>query len=158
MARGIAICTCAKCGETFQKSKTGFFNTEDAHRWEEWAVENCTTCYDCYQKEQLQKGYELVKELNLPALTGKSEKQIAYAETLRAKFVIDKTHFDSIDSLRHSAEYFEKKATERGMSEEERATIREQYLLSVAKKYSFQRAYAILYESDAGKLIDALRY
>jgi len=57
-------------------------------------------CPDCWKAEQEHKAAETaerIKEMNLPALTG-SEKQIAWAESLRAKYIGKAEYTISVNS------------------------------------------------------------
>lgn len=72
-------------------------NSTEAGTYEAWARENITTCPDCYaaQKRAHQldavSGYisSFSEQHPLPKITGVSEKQIAYASSLREKFIRD---------------------------------------------------------------------
>lgn len=90
MARAIANCKCEKCGETFEKIAFKYNRTE-ADKWQAWAEKNCTICPDCWRKlqqeEDAAKAAEIIKELHLPEITGKSEKQVKYANDLRNKLL-----------------------------------------------------------------------
>ena len=54
MAKAVAICKCAVCGETFEKEAYKQ-NRRLADEWERWAEENITVCPRCYAKEQREK-------------------------------------------------------------------------------------------------------
>lgn len=82
-----AICKCGKCGREFAKYST----TSDARSWEEYAPAHYTVCPICWKAE---KDAEDAAKLNektaafpMPEITGKSEKQIAYARDLRARVI-----------------------------------------------------------------------
>ncbi len=89
MAKARVIIVCKKCGEKFTWSKD-CSNREEANKAEEWAVKNIEECPDCTFKAKIkyenQKAQELTEELQLPKLEG-SEKQIAWANTIRIKFI-----------------------------------------------------------------------
>ena len=85
MARAKITLTCSDCGETFEHIHF-CNNRRDADSYETWAKENVTQCPDCYRKAQLAKKLE---GLDLPEITGVSEKQIAYARKLRDKAASD---------------------------------------------------------------------
>lgn len=46
MARATAICTCAKCGASFEKT-TIKHNRREANSWENWAEDHFKLCPDC---------------------------------------------------------------------------------------------------------------
>lgn len=90
MAKAIAYCTCEKCGEEFVKENR-LMSRAAADSWTEWAEANVTLCPKCWGKakhEQDTERYEALKdELRLPKITGKSERQIAFANDLRVRCV-----------------------------------------------------------------------
>ena len=49
MAKAVAKCTCATCGQEFTYEKT-CFNRRDADSFEEWAAANITECSECREK------------------------------------------------------------------------------------------------------------
>lgn len=102
MSRAKAICKCATCGNEFTKIAYKS-NSREADSWEKWAVENFDECDECREKriraareKENEKSAKEAKEVNLPELTG-SEKQIAWAETIRMK--IYKENQDVIDGV-----------------------------------------------------------
>lgn len=90
MARAMANCACATCGKTFERVMYGN-NRRDADGKAAWASEHFTECPDCAEKrvraEREAENAATAKnasEAGLPQLSG-SEKQIAWANTLREK-------------------------------------------------------------------------
>ena len=51
MAKAIAICTCEKCGNTFERTNI-CYNRRDADSWEAWAKDHFTLCPECYAAEK----------------------------------------------------------------------------------------------------------
>lgn len=90
MAKAVAYCKCEKCGEEFVKENR-LMSRSAADNWTEWAEANITICPKCWSKakrEKDEKRYdELKDELRLPEITGKSDKQIAFANDLRIRCV-----------------------------------------------------------------------
>lgn len=92
MAQATATCTCKYCGGTFYRIKD-CYNRTDADNWEAWAASNITVCNTCAEKrrrevrekENADAAHES-EAMGLPQLTG-SVKQIAWATTIRMKFV-----------------------------------------------------------------------
>lgn len=78
------------CGHT--ETVQLFGKTKDRERWIKWAEENklCQDCWQAAKEEQRQQATAAAIEENisygLPSLTG-SEKQVAWAETIRAEMV-----------------------------------------------------------------------
>lgn len=83
MARGTVTCTCKKCGATFTKTKY-CGNRRDADSWETWAASHITLCDDCREAERKEK---LAEKLSDCAALSGSEKQIAWADSIRLQFL-----------------------------------------------------------------------
>ena len=94
MAKAIAYCKCEKCGEEFVKENR-LMSRAAADSWTKWAEANITICPKCWGKAKHEQDigrYEALKdELRLPEITGKSEKQIAFANDLRVRCVARNT-------------------------------------------------------------------
>ena len=163
MAQGKAICTCKKCGAKFVRIKE-CHNRAEADSFEAWAIENCDLCNDCYKEEKNglraaenaknEQEYENAKEqYNLPTITGVSEKQTRYADSLRKRFVT-KYHslLDKYDRVRESleSEKFLAWCAERGITDID--AQRE-------KQYMSDKFLAVMYvirtTGEARKIIDA---
>lgn len=90
MAKAVAYCKCEKCGREFVKENS-LQNRADANRWAAWAEANITLCPKCWRAAEHEKDeerYEGLKgELRLPEITGVSDKQIAFANDLRVRYV-----------------------------------------------------------------------
>ena len=78
MAKAEVKIVCECCGQEFTKTATKG-NRADANAWEEWAKANITLCPKCYKKSQEIK--------DLPEITEGSEKQIAWATSIRSDLV-----------------------------------------------------------------------
>ena len=153
MARAIANCTCSVCGAKFERVEFKS-NRAQADAWKEWAEEHFTICPECYQKQQMAKAEALAAELGLPQIAGKSDKQIAYAASLRAKYLV-KSGANEIKLVRKlmavmTPEKVREVAEKNGVSDE---TVIRRNL----EHRALSKAYVAAYESDAGKIIDALR-
>ena len=96
MARVKITLSCTNCGQPFEHIHF-CRNSTEAASYETWARENITICPDCRavaRKEKEQKeiqaylaGFE--DTYPLPRITGVSEKQIAFAENLRSRFIAE---------------------------------------------------------------------
>ena len=49
MAKATAICTCATCGATFERTSIKR-NRSEANSWEDWAESHFNECSACYKK------------------------------------------------------------------------------------------------------------
>ena len=86
MSIGRVTKTCPICGKEYEITKK-CYNSREAQNWEEYmnGIEN-SMCPDCYKESKKNELLKSVEKYNLPELTG-SEKQIAWAEDIRAKLV-----------------------------------------------------------------------
>lgn len=89
MAKAKVTIICKTCGEKFTWSKE-CNNRESANKAEEWALKNVEKCPACQCKEKIEienkKAQKIAEELKLPKLEG-SDKQIAWANTIRTQFL-----------------------------------------------------------------------
>ena len=96
MSRVKMVLKCEHCGKEFEHIHM-CRNSTEAGSYEVWARENLTTCPACYaEQKNAKRGAELSDYIfsfsdrhPLPEITGVSEKQIAYASSLREKFIRD---------------------------------------------------------------------
>lgn len=96
MSRVKMVLKCEHCGKTFEHIHM-CRNSTEAGTYEAWARENITTCPDCYAAQKRAHQLDAVSGYissfsdrhPLPEITGVSEKQIAYASSLREKFIRD---------------------------------------------------------------------
>lgn len=162
MARAIANCKCEKCGETFEKIAFKYNRTE-ADKWQAWAEESCTICPDCWSKQKKEedaaKAAEVIKEFSLPEITGKSDKQVKYANDLRNKFLAQQPVVDRLRYINKclSDEEFEgrKKCEEEAKKE---GLPFEKWLENAVKKSPFygKRIWIVLRSCEARDIIDTL--
>lgn len=89
MAKASVKLICEVCGESFTWFRQ-CGNRDEANRVEKWARESITVCPRCSfeAKKELEneKAKEKTEKLSLPRLEG-TEKQVAWANTIRLKFV-----------------------------------------------------------------------
>ena len=120
MAKAKVTLICPQCGEEF-KVETTKYNRKDADKWAIWAKEQNWICRDCEKANWEAKkdaenkaAAEATIEMGLPALTG-SEKQIAWANTIRMNFLtkakkvrgLNDRGLEAVDSI--ASEYKEAK-------------------------------------------------
>lgn len=98
MAKAKACCTCSTCGATFYKTRF-FQSRKDADAYEEWCEAHCTQCPDCAAEVSARKCAEQLAgyiaqnfgpDHPLPEITEGSPKQIAFANDLRERFILEK--------------------------------------------------------------------
>lgn len=93
MAKATAKCTCVRCGKAFTVEKA-CYNRRDADACEAWASAHMDECPECRRAraaaEANEAAEEVIREYNLPEITGSTSKQIAYARDLRAKHLARK--------------------------------------------------------------------
>lgn len=86
--------TCTECGNTFTHRKECRNRTE-ADNYEAWASSHITTCPECSRKQyKARMASALQAKLDelgfvLPTIEGASEKQVAYAMSVRERYLAD---------------------------------------------------------------------
>ena len=153
MARVKIECTCKVCGEKFTHIKTKY-NREQADSYEEWAKEHITICPDCFRRNETETEINKAEsKYQLPELTGKSEKQIAYARKLRAEYINKSSNVEGCIKMLNKDEAFmaqvNKYATGKRISEEEA-------IAELIKSHRLEKIIACLQETEAGKLLDVI--
>lgn len=164
MAKAIVMCKCEKCGKEFKKEKI-CHNRAEADNFEEWAKENCTECPECYKARmellRTQKAKEIKEKYDLPEIVGASEKQVAYANSLRDEYVafcardsFGVNYFERIDEMRDELNQYPdrvaKKSAQMGLTEQE----------YIEKKISrvYPTEYKLLTMTNAGEIIEILKF
>lgn len=156
MAKAIAYCTCEKCGEEFIKENR-LMSRSAADSWTEWAEANVTICPKCWRKakqDNAEKRYEALKdELRLPEITGKSDKQIAFARDLRVRYVAQ--HAEELREMRMKIDNVNTEAVAKVMAAE---GVDEDGAMRKALEWmpSMHTRYIVLTSSSARELIDLL--
>ena len=72
------------CGHTGEVQLFG--SNKDRERKIKW-YEESALCPECYKRQQEERCKALAAEYNLPEITGVSDKQIAFAESLRGRYL-----------------------------------------------------------------------
>lgn len=150
MATGTATCKCAKCGATFTMSKSGI-NSSEVDSYIAWATEHCTECKECYKKRIAAENKVRAESgcFTLPEIKGVSDKQIAYAERLRAKhfanYVVGTMAYEEYITI--TDEEYETCAKENNMSVEE---LREMTIVDFFEEKTLK----LLKETNAAKIIE----
>lgn len=103
MVKAVANCKCKYCGKEFQKVAIRG-NRRDADNFVAWAEEHCDQCPECYAEAQKANDAKVFAELNekyhFPEIVGVSDKQKAYAETRRKRYVMT-----DIGEIKHAKAY-----------------------------------------------------
>lgn len=161
MAIATVECKCRTCGKMFtvhRKCK----NSAEVSYFEDYAKDRCDECKDCYfarkKAEALEKAQRIIEENHLPDITGKSEKQIAYANDLRNRY-LSEIEDSQIKKVKKAIKIFGtdawnaeiKEAAEKLYGGDIDAANRH-----VLTQYGIEKYYEIWRESDAGRIIDIL--
>ena len=161
MAIATVECKCRTCGKMFtvhRKCK----NSAEVSYFEDYAKDRCDECKDCYfarkKAEALEKAQRIIEENHLPDITGKSEKQIAYANDLRNRYLSEIEDFQ-IKKVKKAIRIFGtdawnaeiKEAADKLYGGDIAAANRH-----VLTQYGIEKYYEIWRESDAGRIIDIL--
>lgn len=83
MAKSKLTLTCQTCGQEFERI-TFHRNRTTANEYEDWAQKNITECPACYNRHLYAEQDAIY---HFPPITGVSNKQIQYAETVRTRYV-----------------------------------------------------------------------
>ena len=140
------------CGHTGEVQLFG--SNKDRERKIKW-YEESALCPECYKKQQEERGKALAAEYNLPEITGVSDKQIAFAEALRGRYLTNSEHeleklTEIMHELRteHRAE-LDAMLTKLGKTEDE-------FFAQRSHERGLGKAYTVLTTGEARQLIDAL--
>lgn len=154
---------CKKCGGEFEVRKS-CTNRAAADSYEAWAVDHIIACPACTAKARRAEQTAAIAEklaahkLELPTITGVSDKQISFADDLRTKYLaanLDKIEMyaqiiESLTTEDIKARYAEHCAAQGKTIEAALAETYEAYHLTTVK--------LLLEEDSAHKIIDACRY
>ena len=140
------------CGHTGEVQLFG--TNKDRERKIKW-YEESALCPECYMKQQEERGKELAVKYNLPEITGASDKQIAFAESLRGRYLTSSEHelkklTEIMHELRteHRAD-LDAMLTKLGQTEDE-------FFAQRSHKRGLGKAYTVLTTGEARQIIDAL--
>ena len=160
MAKAVAVCVCPECGKTYERQIEGY-NRADANSKKDYAEHCPGLCLDCWKKEQPENAAKeaaaLKAKYQLPEIVGVSDKQTAYAENLRRKFLA--SHDTVLDSLctitanLNNHDYLAEKAELVSKAPEELKSL---VLAELNSMILYRRAYAMLTKSSARDIIDSL--
>ena len=143
---------------TFSCGHTGdvqlFGTNKDRERKNKWYAQSAL-CPECYKKQQEERGKGLAVKYNLPEITGVSDKQIAFAESLRGRYLTSSEHelkklTEIMHELRteHRAE-LDAMLTKLGQTEDE-------FFAQRSHERGLGKAYTVLTTGEARQIIDAL--
>lgn len=94
MSIAIIKCVCKTCGKSFEVKKECFCKAA-AESYESYAEDYFSECKYCYaarvNKENAEKASVLIAKYNLPEIKGVTAKQIAYANSLRNRWLADES-------------------------------------------------------------------
>ncbi|MBR3795720.1 MAG: hypothetical protein IKK34_06795 [Clostridia bacterium] len=148
--------TCKDCGCTFTHRKSCHSRPE-ADDYERWASRNITICPECNHKHRVAAMVDTLKQhgFALPELTGVSDKQIAYAQSVRERYLLD--NLNRVDKYRrfqgrlNDAEQMAQLAqvcTEQG-------TTVEDAINEYKRSMGFDTMQIMLTSANAGEILDA---
>ena len=140
------------CGHTGEVQLFG--SNKARERTTKW-YEASALCPECYKKQHAERCQALAAEYNLPEITGVSDKQIAFAESLRGRYLTSSEHelkklTEIMHELRteHRAE-LDAMLAKLGQTEDE-------FFAQRSHKRGLGKAYTVLTTGDARQIIDAL--
>ena len=164
MAKAKAICTCKTCGKEFEVVKY-LYGRDDEDSYIEYAKEHYTECKDCYrariEEKNASKAKTIIEKYGFPTITGVSDKQTDYANRLRDEYLA-KCDEDDIEYV--AVEYPEVLKTEdaktylQDIADSKFDGNIEKAKIDFLKQYNYYDIWVLLSESNAGKVIDLLKY
>lgn len=145
--------TCTHCGKTFEIRKT-CHSRQEADSYEAWARENVTLCPECRAAQR--KAEQEAKQPTLPTIEGVSEKQIAFAASLRARYITN-----------HPEEVKQYQTITRTLTAEEQAALEAackangidpaDAISYTVREMQLEKTEIALTETSARKIIDTLK-
>lgn len=86
MAVARVTLVCPECGKEFEVRKA-CRNTREAESYEAWVAKQGWVCSECAEAATAAVAEKAIAKFGMPEITGKSDKQIKYANDLRNKFI-----------------------------------------------------------------------
>lgn len=164
MAIASITITCTECGKKAEYRKS-CYNRSEANEFERWASTNITTCKACYAKQMAKQAEREVAEalsrngLTLPTLTGVSDKQIAYAESKRMRYLTD--NLARIDNYSEEVVYINEQLRTRGdeIAEDCRQCDKtvDDVIAEWLAYYGYTTLHYLMSATEARAVLDALR-
>lgn len=162
MAIAHVTITCSICGCTFTHRATKHTRSE-ADSYEAWAIANITTCPDCHRKQQTDSAAIKVADelaalgIALPKVSGVSDKQVAYAESVRTRYLA--TNIKRIKNWQIYMQTIsdEAKYAEYAAACEKAGITAEQAFAQIRARYDFDTLETMLTCSEARGILDANR-
>lgn len=147
MARSKLTLTCQTCGQEFERI-TFHRNRSDANQYDDWARENITECPACYNRRLYAEQNAIY---HFPPITGVSNKQIQYAETVRTRYVAQNANqlaqaAEKIKAI--NPDYIRQYAEAHACTEEHTRRL-------LFKKFYLLHAYIILTSGKATDILDS---
>ena len=147
MARSKLTLTCQTCGQEFERI-TFHRNRTTANQYDDWARENITECPDCYNRRLYAEQDAIY---HFPPITGMSDKQIQYAETVRTRYVAR-----NAKELAQAAKEIEKLKPDAIRQYAESHDCTEEHTRRLLfKKFYLLHAYIILTSGKATDILDS---
>lgn len=155
MAKATFTFKCIVCGKKTTIEKV-CYNRKEANDFESYAASTIDTCGTCRAKERSQEQAKEVAEmgLDLPVIEGVSDRQIAYAESLRNKELCN--YRKSINNYKQIMDIFKTEEFADACAKE--GCDPETKQIELIKYYGFEILHTIFTESSARNIIDALKY
>ena len=140
------------CGHTGEVQLFG--SNKDRERKIKW-YEESALCPECYKRQQEERCKALAAEYNLPEITGVSDKQIAFAESLRGRYLTNyEAELEKLTEIMHELRTehraeLDAMLTKLGQTEDE-------FFAQRSHKRGLGNAYTVLTTGEARQIIDAL--
>lgn len=155
---------CKECGREFRYQSNYKMKSTEVDGYIEWARENVTLCPECYRKQKAAEKAECTANklaelgIQLPEISGVSDKQVAFAQKVRDNYIYDLSaswfpNFQSLHRYAHSSEEEKREM----ISASGVKTIEEFEESVILATPQIKELWVALTENNASKIIDALR-
>lgn len=143
---------------TFSCGHTGevqfFGSNKDRERKIKW-YEESALCPECYKRQQEERGKALAAEYNLPQITGVSGKQIAFAESLRGRYLTNyEAELNKLTEIMHELRTEHRAELDAMLAK--LGQTEDEFFAQRSQKRGLGKAYTVLTTGDARQIIDAL--
>ena len=140
------------CGHTGEVQLFG--SNKDRERKIKW-YEGSALCPECYKRQQEERCKALAAEYNLPEITGVSDKQIAFAESLRGRYLTNyEAELEKLTEIMHELRTEHRAELDAMLAK--LGQTEDEFFAQRSHERGLGKAYTVLTTGEARQIIDAL--
>lgn len=140
------------CGHTGEVQLFG--SSKDRERKIKW-YEESALCPECYKRQQEERCKALAAEYNLPEITGVSDKQIAFAESLRGRYLTSsERELEKLTEIMHELRTEHRAELDAMLAK--LGQTEDEFFAQRSHKRGLGKAYTVLTTGEARQIIDTL--